>query len=232
MSRVETIGDCTLYHGDCLEILPTLPRVDAVITDPPYGCKATTGWGGAHDGFSIVGDDTTEARDSILSAFPGVPVVMFGSPRIARPKVPHALLIWWKGEHTGMGDLSFPWKPDFEEIYVVGKRFTGRRTTIVLKHNADTRSDRAHPTEKPVPLMAELVGKVVGRTILDPFMGSGTTGVACVELGRKFIGIELDEKYFDISCSRIEQAVKKQACKLPGFAAPKPQQQSILESQP
>ena len=72
----------------------------------------------------------------------------------------------------------------------------------------------------------------VGAVVLDPFMGSGTTGVACVELGRKFIGIEIDEKYFDIACRRIEQAVKKQACKLPGFAAPKPKQQSILESQP
>ena len=118
-----------------------------------------------------------------------------------------------------MGDLSFPWKPDFEEIYVVGKRFTGRRTTSVLKYNADTGSDRAHPTEKPVPLMAELVGKVVGHTILDPFAGSGTTGVACVELGRKFVGIEIDPVYFDIACRRIEQAVKKQECKLPGFSA-------------
>ena len=213
------IGPATLYRADCLEILPQLPKIDACITDPPYGCKATTGRGGSYNGFSIVGDDTTEARDSVISALPGVPVVMFGSPRIARPKVPHALLIWWKGEHTGMGDLSFPWKPDFEEIYVVGKRFTGRRTTSVLKYNADTGSDRAHPTEKPVPLMAELVGKVVGHTILDPFMGSGTTGVACVELGRKFVGIEIDPVYFDTACRRIEQAVKKQSCKLPGFSA-------------
>ena len=78
--------------------------------------------------------------------------------------------------------------------------------------------------------MAELVGNVVGRIILDPFMGSGTTGVACVELGRKFVGIELDEKYFDIACRRTEQAVKKQECKLPGFnpVATKPKQAAMF----
>lgn len=98
--RKEVIGDCTLYHADCLEMLPTLEEVDAVVTDPPYGCKATTGRGGAYTGFSIKGDDTTEGRDAIVSAFQSKPIVIFGSPRIARPKVPHTLLIWWKGEHT------------------------------------------------------------------------------------------------------------------------------------
>ena len=220
MGRIEKIGDCTLYHGDCLEILPTLGRVDACITDPPYGCNATTGRGGVYTGFAIAGDSSTVARDAIIEALPGgVPMVLFGSPRVSRPSVPHTLLIWWKGEHTGMGDLSFPWKPDFEEIYIIGKRFSGARTTSVLKHHADTSSSRKHPTEKPVPLMVELVKKTTAQTVLDPFMGSGTTGVACVELGRKFIGIELDEKYFDIACRRIEQAVRKQSCKLPGFSA-------------
>ena len=221
------IGNATLYLGDCREILPHLSKVDACITDPPYGCKATTGRGGAYNGFSIVGDDTTEARDSVISALPGVPVVMFGSPRIARPKVPHALLIWWKGEHTGMGDLSFPWKPDFEEIYVVGKRFTGRRTTSVLKHNAATGSDRAHPTEKPVPLMAEIVGKVVGHTILDPFMGSGTTMVACQKLGRAGTGIEIDPEYWTVACERVHKAWQEPDLFIEQ-ATPKAQQGELL----
>lgn len=124
-----------------------------------------------------------------------------------------------------MGDLSFPWKPDFEEIYIIGKRFTGKRSSSVLKHNASIGSDRCHPTEKPVPLMEELVGKVIGQTIIDPFMGSGTTGVACVNLGRSFIGIEFEKKYFDTACRRIEEAVKKEASRLPGFSVKEKQKQ-------
>jgi len=206
--RIEQIGDCTLYLGDCMEILPTLPKADAVVTDPPYGCKATSGWGGRYNKFTITGDSTTTARDSIIEALNGVPMIMFGSQRIVRPKVEHTLLIWSKGEHTGMGDLRFPWKPDFEEIYVIGKGFKGARTTSVLRYMADTSSNRNHPTEKPVELIEELVKKCIGATILDPFMGSGTTGVACVNLGRKFIGIEIEERYFDIACKRIDQAYR------------------------
>lgn len=206
--RKEIIGDCTLYLGDCLEILPGLDNIDAVICDPPYGCKATTGRGGKYDKFKIAGDDTTAARDTIISLYPDRPIIMFGSQRIPRPKIPHTLLIWSKGEHTGMGDLKFPWKPDFEEIYVIGKGFKGARTTSVLRYMADTSSNRKHPTEKPIRLMEELVGKCISKRITDPFLGSGTTGVACVNLNRKFTGIEIDETYFDIACKRIETAYR------------------------
>lgn len=200
-----------------------------IVTDPPYGCKATTGWGGAYDKFTISGDHTTEARDAIINHFPGVDIVMFGSQRIDRPKRKHTLLIWSKGEHTGMGDLSFPWKPDFEEIYIIGSGFKGPRTTSILRFMSDTSSNRNHPTEKPVPLMVELIKKSTAKTILDPFMGSGTTGVACVQTGRKFIGIELEKKYFDIACRRIEEAVKKESSRLPGFTAKaKPQQVGLF----
>ena len=202
--RREQIGDATLYLGDCLDILPTLGKVDAVVTDPPYGCKATTGWGGVYDKFTIAGDSTTEARDAVLCAI-DAPFAMFGSPRIPRPQN-STLLIWAKGEHTGMGDLSFPWKPDFEEVYIGGRGWRGARTTSVLRFNARTDSGRDHPTEKPVALMAAIVAKAPGQTILDPFMGSGTTGVACANLGRKFIGIEIEPKYFDIACERIAAA--------------------------
>ena len=78
---------------------------------------------------------------------------------------------------------------------------------------------RWHPTQKPVALMKWCLGFTLAQTVIDPFAGSGTTGVACVELGRKFVGIEIDPVYFDIACRRIEQAVKKQECKLPGFSA-------------
>ncbi len=201
MNPTLTIGDCQLYLGDCMDVLPTLGKVDAVVTDPPYGCAATTGRGGAYDGFEIAGDKDTGLRDWLVSAI-DCPWIMFGSPRIPRPPC-KAVLIWSKGEHTGMGDLSFPWKPDFEEIYINGNGFSGPRTSSIISCNARTDSDRFHPTEKPVILISRLLEKSPPGTILDPFMGSGTTGVACVRLGRRFVGIKKEPKYFEIAVKRI-----------------------------
>lgn len=108
-----------------------------------------------------------------------------------------------------MGDLSIPWKPDHEEIYVLGSGFIGSRDSgSVLRCppvQSMAKNGRVHPTEKPVRLMYDLCRKVPGP-ILDPFMGSGTTGVACVKLGRRFIGIEISEEYFEIACRRITEA--------------------------
>jgi len=196
----------TIYHGDCREIVPQLGRFDLLLTDPPYGCSATTGRGGAYDGFTIAGDKNTELRDWAISVC-DVPWILFGSARITRPAC-DAVLIWAKGEHTGMGDLSFPWKPDFEEIYVKGKVFRGRRTSSVLRYNARIDSGRLHPTEKPIGLMLELVGKCPKEAVLlDPFAGSGTTGRAAKDLGRKATLIELEERYCEIAALRMAQEV-------------------------
>jgi len=195
----------TIYHGDCREIVPQLGRFDAVITDPPYGCSATTSRGGAYSNFSIAGDNNAELRDWLISII-DCPWIMFGSPRVPRPKC-NAVLIWAKGEHTGMGDLSFPWKPDFEEIYISGKAFSGRRTSSVLRYNARIDSGRWHPTEKPIALMAELISKCVAQTILDPFAGSGTTGRAAKDLGRKCVLVEREERYCEIAARRMAQEV-------------------------
>ena len=214
-----------LLLGDCLDILPTLPKVDAVVTDPPYGCSATTGWGGVYDKFEIAGDKDTGLRDWLVSAL-SCPWIMFGSPRIPRPTC-KAVLIWNKGEHTGMGDLSFPWKPDFEEIYINGDGFTGPRTSSVLAVNARIDSGRNHPTEKPVFLLSALIRKCPPGTILDPFMGSGTTGVACIRLGRKFIGIEIAPKYCDIAVRRLELELSQ--LHLPGMEPEKAVQGTMFE---
>ena len=192
----------TIYCGDCREILP-LVEADVMVTDPPYGCSATTGRGGEYDGFLIVGDVDTAARDSVLSLWSG-PAILFGSPRISRPSC-RSVLVWAKGEHTGMGDLSFPWKPDYEEIYIIGDGFAGARTSSVLQYNARTDSGRMHPTEKPVVLMANLIRKCPPGAVLDPFMGSGTTLVAAKQLGRKAIGIEISERYCEIAAKRLAQ---------------------------
>jgi site-specific DNA-methyltransferase (adenine-specific) len=194
----------TIYCGDAREILPTL-QADLLVTDPPYGCNATTGWGGKYDGFSIINDKDTEARDWVLSQWDGS-FIMFGSPKIQQPKC-KARLIWWKGEHTGMGDLSFPWKPDYEDIYVGGYGFAGPRTSSILRFNARTDSGRYHPTEKPIPLMSELISKSPGKIILDPFMGSGSTLVSAKLNNRQSIGIEIEERYCETAANRLAQEV-------------------------
>jgi DNA modification methylase len=197
----------TIYHGDSRAILPTIAMVcSVVVTDPPYGCSATTSHGGKFDGFEIAGDRDTTARDWLITATSMMPMVMLGSPRIERPKC-RQVLIWSKGEHTGMGDLDFPWKPDFEEIYIFGDGFSGPRTSSVLQFNADTSSRRSHPTEKPEGLMRALIAKCPSGIVLDPFMGSGTTLEAAKRIGRASIGIELEERYCEIAAKRCAQGV-------------------------
>ena len=223
MNRVETIGDCVLHLGHCLEILPTLGKFDLLLTDPPYGI----GFGAKHTKWSAnrdthLGDWDAEAPDIAPILEMAEHSIVWGGERFSLP-VRRRWLTWVKPDAAPtFASTEYAWTsqdaPARHFVYAVG---------------AVNRERVGHPTQKPVALMRWCLGFVPNaQTILDPFMGSGTTGVACVELGRTFIGIELDEKYFDIACRRIEQAVKKQACKLPGFAAPKPQQQSILESQP
>ena len=211
MSQIEHIGDATLFLGDCRDVLPTLSPVDAVVTDPPYGIAHSSNYGASWNGTQIAGDSDTSLRDEVLMALSGVSAVVFGSWKQAKPAGVHTVLIWDKGDAAGMGDLSIPWKPNHEEIYIIGKGFSGRRGSAVLRHSVITweSQGRSHPHEKPVSLMASLVAKVCGQCILDPFMGSGTTGVACMNLGRKFIGIEREPKYFDIACRRIEDAQRQ-----------------------
>ena len=231
-TRVEVIGDATLYRGDCRDILPTVGDVGAVVSDVPYGVSFVSARNGQFKGVAIAQDDTTEARDYVLKWASGKPAIVFGSWKIARPENTRARLIWDKGDHVGMGDLSLPWKPNDEEIYVIGSGFSGHRIGGVLKHNAvagtvAVSQGRHHPTEKPVSLMMELVERCPPGAILDPFMGSGTTGVACVRLSRPFVGIEIDHGYFDIACRRIEEAYRQPRL----FAEPvaKPVQPSLLD---
>lgn len=206
-----------LRCGDCLELLPTLAAgsVHAVVTDPPYGIAYKSGKTGHHGGTAlpgIVGDADTSLRDAVLDWWGNRPAIVFGSWKRRRPDGCNALLTWEKGDHVGMGDLSMPWKPNTEEIYVFGRGFVGHRGSSVLKHNAPTtwnsvRQGRKHPHEKPYSLMVELLSKCPSHwTILDPFMGSGMTGVACARMGRNFIGMEIDPDYFAIAERRIKEA--------------------------
>jgi site-specific DNA-methyltransferase (adenine-specific) len=206
------IGNATLYHGDCLEILPTLPKVDAVVTDPPYGIshKSGGGTGGKwanvkHQGVTIAGDSEPFDPSAWLSL--DVPVVMWGANFYSDKLPGGGWLIWDK--RPGIEDMVFN-RSDSELAY-----FSGSKTVKTIRHlwhglcRATEIGEHHHPTQKPVAVMEWCVKQLDAQTILDPFMGSGTTGVACMNLGRKFIGIELEKKYFDISCERIDQAQRQ-----------------------
>ena len=202
-------GAIRLYCGDCLELLPTMEAgsVGAVVTDPPYGVGYSSKWGNKFKNTRITGDDSTAVRDEALLQCGHVPMLVFGSWKANRPQNVRMILYWDKGT-VGMGDLSVPWFPSTEEIYVIGGGFVGTRTSSVLRYWG---RNQYHPTEKPESLIQELIGKCPGDTILDPFMGSGTTGVACVQTGRRFIGMELEPRYFDIAVKRITAAIEQHA---------------------
>lgn len=228
--RVETIGDCTLYLGDCREVLPTLPRVDAVVTDPPYGISHSGNRGASWQRTQIANDSTTEARDWVAEWAGNRPAVFFGTWKTAPIKGVRACVIWDKGPASGMGDLSLPWKPSFELAYIAGSGWTGSRGEGVLRGPTMITWEshgRCHPHQKPVWLAEHFIERLPSaQTILDPFAGSGTTGVACVQLGRHFIGVEIDETHFATACRRIEEAYKQPRL----FAEPKqqPKQEALL----
>lgn len=214
--RVEHLGRATLYLADCRDVIPTISKVQGVLTDPPFGIAYESGqatdelWGEKR---RITNDHDTKARDEALAMFGDTPALVFGSRR--RPETPgcRMVLIWDKGPALGMGDLSLPWKPTTEEIHVVGKGFVGKRDKgAVIYHppvQSMARNGRVHPNEKPVGLLRKLLLSLPGGTICDPFMGSGSTGVACVLEGRPFIGMEVEERFFDIACHRIAEAQRQ-----------------------
>jgi hypothetical protein len=218
--RIVHIGDATLILGDCRDWIPTLFPVDAVISDPPYGVKARAGMGGGSKGdggmwagATIAGDVDVSIRDQAL-LLAAAPFAVIAAVRLLHPAGTQATVVWDKGEHTGAGDLRMPWKPNFDLVHIGGDGWAWhRRGSGIVKFNAVAgcvadRNDgkRFHPFEKPCSLMAHFIQRAPGKRILDPFMGSGTTGVAAVRCGAQFIGIEIEEKYFSIACRRIEDA--------------------------
>lgn len=231
------IGDCSLYLGDCLEIIPNLKGVEAVISDPPYGIGVSLGVtsdggdGGMWANERIEGDHSTEVRDKMLSLTASVKKkAIFASHKTPALVGFKTLLVWDKGAHTGAGNLAMPWKPCFEFVWVKGE-WDGDRTSAVLRFNAiagcvGARNDgfRYHPTEKPLDLMSHLTLRCRARTVLDPFMGSGTTGIACMRTGRKFIGIEKDPKHFATAVERIRREAAQTVLPLVIPPTPKPQE--------
>jgi len=198
----------TLYHGDCLTEHREWLEADVLVTDPPYGMAYESNRVKGRASQAVANDMTTEVRDAALEAWGNRPAIAFGKWNVPRPANVRARLIWSKGDDPGMGDLTFPWGNSEEEIYVLGKGFKGKRGPNVLIHNKPPVSNReAHPTPKPVPLMERLIEKCPPGVIADPFAGSGATLVAAKNLGRKVIGVELEERYCEIIAKRCAQEV-------------------------
>lgn len=206
--RVETIGNAKLYCADCRDVLPMLEGVDAVVTDPPFGMVYQSAWRtDRHD--EIAGDGDA----SLLRLACEIPVtharyVFCRWDNLREVPQPKSAITWVKNNWTS-GDLEHAHGRQTEMIlFYPGEShfFPNYRPPDVVKCAKES-SDQ-HPTEKPVQLMHLVVGWTDG-IVLDPFMGSGTTGVACARLGRRFIGIEIEPKYFEIALRRIEQAQRQ-----------------------
>lgn len=197
-----TIGNATLYCGDYRDILPTLPKVDAVITDPPYGLgdRLAGGkgeWGGQ---FEVAPEwDREITGGGIIESFAALPVaIIWGGNYYQLPPV-RGWLLWDKMQEHSSGHAEMAWT----NLDIPVRTFRYARAQLASE-------GKEHPTQKPVPLMLWCLAFAPNaQEVLDPFMGSGTTGVACAHLGRSFIGIEREPKYFDIACRRIEDAQRQ-----------------------
>lgn len=202
--RIERIGDATLYLGDCSELLPSLAPVDAVITDPPYGIgesggKARTRGRKWVNHERLEWDNETPPQgvfDWILKN--SKEQAIFGANYFTNRNLPPRMgWVYWDKRMGG----------DFSDGELI---FTSRQKALKAIRIAQTSVSREHPTQKPVALMEAVIGLFPdANVILDPFMGSGTTGVACVRMGRTFIGVEVEPKYFDIACQRIANAQRQ-----------------------
>jgi len=199
------IGDATLYHGDCLDILPTLDKVDAVVTDPPYGIGEAAGKNASRGNLAIAKDfgddkwDDVTADDAVYKSIEiATQSIVFGGNYYDLP--PSSCWLVWDKENgaNDFADAELAWTNLDRAVRLKRYMWNG-----MLRANKEQRGD--HPTQKPIGVMEWAINFTEG-SVLDPFMGSGTTGVACANLGRKFIGIELERKYFDIACERIEAA--------------------------
>ena len=206
------IGDATLYLGDCMDILPTLDKVDAVITDPPYGINenskkaASRGKLAAPRDYEEFDWDKAPPDEALINAIRDKAKwsALFGGNYFNLPPT-SCWLVWDKlNGDNDFADCELAWTNWPKAVRRIQWRWNG----MIRQGN----EDRFHPTQKPLTVMKWVIDLCPkSDTILDPFMGSGTTGVAAVQMGRKFIGIEREPKYFDIACQRIEQAYAQQS---------------------
>ena len=209
----QQIGNATLYLGDCAEILPTLGQFDAVVTDPPYGIDAASN---KFYGTKKRKNSLAAPKDYGHSDWDNKPInkqavdlirniskwqIIFGGNYFELP--PTKCWLVWDKENGGsaFADAELVWTNLNKAVRLKRYMWNG-----MFRANNETRGD--HPTQKPVGIMEWVISHLPTetQTIIDPYMGSGTTGVACAKMGKTFVGIEREQKYFDIACKRIEQA--------------------------
>ena len=233
IKREERIGDCRLILGDCLEVMPELGPVDAVVTDPPYGIGAHKGFEG-FGGFGGFGapiarrqyegdwDDERppkEVFDAVLNAAPQC-VIFGGNYFTDLLPVGRHWLVWDKKN-------TMPTFSDCELAWTNIDRKSVKLLTFEYNGRIGKREARVHPTQKPYEVMRwAMLHAKNAQSYLDPFMGSGTTLVACAKLGRKGIGIEIDPDYFDIACRRVEEAYRQPDLFV---EQPKPAEQTAMD---
>lgn len=226
---IKLSDDVTIIHGDCLDVLPTLETgsVDAVVTDPPYGISLPTNyaktrrnaelldkrkhaWQGREYADAMYGDNNSFDP----SPFMKIKIKCFWGAQNYASRLPdrYSWLVWDKRDNRGsnchLGDCEMAWCDGvpFESVRIY------RHLWIGYQRDSEVGEKRHHPTQKPIALMdwtMEKCGIEINKTVFDPFMGSGTTGVACIRTGRKFVGIEIDEKYFDIARKRLERELSQ-----------------------
>jgi site-specific DNA-methyltransferase (adenine-specific)/modification methylase len=212
--RKETIGPHTLYLGDCLEILPEIGEVDAVVTDPPYGINYVHGavksiYASKHNETEIGGDNTP--FDPIPFLAIGKIHLFFGANHFSHllPQRGGRWIVWDKrvgAVQNDQSDCEIAWCDSMTTDRMIWHMWNG------FSRDSEVGIPREHPTQKPVFVMEkclELAKTKQGDIILDPFMGSGTTGVACENTGRRFVGIEIEERFFNAACRRVELAVSQ-----------------------
>ena len=211
--KEERIGDCRLILGDCLHVMPLLGNVDAVVTDPPYGigvdrtmaAQSGTQYGNAAAAKRIYKEtnwDMSPIGEDHIGAITGISEhqIIFGGNYFALP--PARCWLVWDKQNGGneFADCELAWTNFNKPVRKIEWLWNG-----MLRKGRESRN--AHPTQKPLGVMEWCFGFLPNaQTILDPFMGSGTTLVACAKTGRKGIGIELDPDYFQIACERVQKA--------------------------
>jgi|APLak6261658528_1056013.scaffolds.fasta_scaffold04655_3 DNA modification methylase len=211
--RIETIGSATLYLGDCREILPILPNCDLILTDPPYGIGESSGKNKKRGQKNIpardFGNDDWDNQPPPAWLFglmleKSTTQIIFGGNYFYLP--PTSCFLVWDKDNTGdFADAELAWTNLKKAVRLKKWRWNG-----MLQENMKKKELREHPTQKPVPIMEWcLTHAQEAKTVFDPFMGSGTTGVAAINMGKIFTGIERESKYFDIACRRIEEATKQ-----------------------
>ena len=210
MNKIE-IGNATLYLGDCAEILPKLDQFDAVVTDPPYGIdvgknKYTSVMAAQRD-FGVNDWDEQPITKQAVDLMRNISnwQIIFGGNYFELPPT-KCWLIWDKENGANkFADAELAWTNLNKAVRLKRYMWHG-----MLRANNEPRGD--HPTQKPVGIMEWVISHLPDdvQTIIDPYMGSGTTGVACVNLKKQFVGIEREQKYFDIACKRIEDAQRQQ----------------------